>query len=224
MTDAATDGTPVEVTRAMVAAAWSAFREWDLSEDTDSDDAAMEAAIRAAFATRPPASVSGDLDDANRACLAKRKPGEPTFIILGRDPDGATIVRLWAERRALAGGEDNHVASVRAIADAMQAWRGAGNLPNSAPPSEAYPPLPASVSGEGEVIADILESYRQVLTAPFDPSKMFGADYDKNRKANANKLIAELPKVIAFLRALPAPQVSSDAGLVQKYNAGESEG
>ena len=81
------------------------------------------------------------LSKANQDCLAKAKPGEPVFIILGRDPDGGNITRLWGARR-LAAGDRAHGAAVLDIADDMNAWREAGNLPNTAPPADAYPPLP----------------------------------------------------------------------------------
>jgi hypothetical protein len=77
---------------------------------------------------------------ANRDCLAKARPGEPMFIILGRDPDGATIVKLWADRRAAAGDPD-HAAGVYALADAMREYAAdPKNAPESAPDAAAYPP------------------------------------------------------------------------------------
>jgi hypothetical protein len=86
--------------------------------------------------------MTDQLTSANRDCLVKAKPGEPMFIILGRDPDGGTIVRLWAQRRFDAG-DTEHAGPVFAIADAMDAWRTAGNRPESAPDADKYPPIPS---------------------------------------------------------------------------------
>ena len=85
-----------------------------------------------------PVKAGDRLTAANRDCLAKRKPGEPLFVILGRDPDGGNIVRLWAERRRDAGDPD-HAEPVFAIADAMDAWAAdPANAPESAPLASAY--------------------------------------------------------------------------------------
>lgn len=92
--------------------------------------------------TRMPTDANASLDKANRDCLAKAKPGEPMFIILGRDPDGGTIVRLWAERRLAAGGDPEHANPVFVIADRMDDWRAAGNRSESAPEPSAYKALP----------------------------------------------------------------------------------
>lgn len=78
--------------------------------------------------------------EANSGCWAKALPDEPMFIILGRDPDGANIVRLWARRRS-AAGDPAHGDPVLEVADAMDAWRAAGHRPASAPEPSAYPPL-----------------------------------------------------------------------------------
>ncbi|MFL6728091.1 MAG: Lar family restriction alleviation protein [Sphingomicrobium sp.] len=90
--------------------------------------------------TRTAYNPNERLSPANHDCLAKAKPGEPMFIILGRDPDGANIVRLWAQRRSDAGDPD-HAGPVFAIADAMDDWRAKGNLPESAPDAANYPPI-----------------------------------------------------------------------------------
>lgn len=33
-------------------------------------------------------------------CYANAEPDEPMFILLGRDPDAAELVELWAKKRA----------------------------------------------------------------------------------------------------------------------------
>lgn len=85
--------------------------------------------------------VIDNLDVANLDCLLKRLPGEPMFIILGRDPDGGFITRLWAQRRFDAG-DTEHANSVFSIADEMDAWAST-HKPESAPLREAYDKLPA---------------------------------------------------------------------------------
>lgn len=72
----------------------------------------------------------------NLATMSKALPGEPAFIILGRDPDGAFIVRLWADRRHEAGDPD-HADQVYAIANAMAEWA-ENNRPVTAPRAAAY--------------------------------------------------------------------------------------
>lgn len=94
---------------------------------------------RAAQTALVPRADMAELDAANRDCLAKRKPGEPVFIILGRDPDGGNIVRLWGERRRDAG-EPGHGEKAIAIAERMVEWA-QDHKPTSAPPPEAYPTL-----------------------------------------------------------------------------------
>jgi hypothetical protein len=85
--------------------------------------------------------------EANSGCWAKALDDEPMFIILGRDPDGGNIVRLWAERRS-AAGDPEHGEPVMAVADAMDAWRAAGHRPTSAPPQEAYSALHSTTQPE----------------------------------------------------------------------------
>lgn len=70
----------------------------------------------------------------NRACLEKRRDTEPMFIILGRDPDAANVVRYWAERRRDAG-DPEHAAKAFAVAELMAGYSGEAD---SAPPPEAY--------------------------------------------------------------------------------------
>jgi hypothetical protein len=82
------------------------------------------------------------LDQGNVDCLAKRRPGEPMFILLGRDPDAHIIVRLWAERRLAAGGDPEHCEQGLAIASLMEAYgTDPQNAPGSAPSRSAYPRL-----------------------------------------------------------------------------------
>lgn len=63
-------------------------------------------------------------------CLAKRQPGEPIFVLLGRDPEGAMAIRFWADRRGSRSFEDQSfvfesrkVNEAREIADSFDKWR-----------------------------------------------------------------------------------------------------
>lgn len=95
---------------------------------------------RAEYLAPTPASHTADIGEANHDCLAKRRLGEPMFILLGRDPDAHNIVRSWAERRLAAGGDPDHCNPVLALADQMQAYAAdPDNAPASAPPASAYP-------------------------------------------------------------------------------------
>lgn len=87
------------------------------------------------------------VEKGNHDCLAKRRPGEPMFILLGRDPDAHNIVRMWAERRLSAGGDPEHCQMGLDTAERMRAYAAdPANAPASAPRAEAYP-------GHGEAVA-----------------------------------------------------------------------
>lgn len=90
----------------------------------------------------------GDAAHDNQDCLAKRRVGEPMFILLARDPDAHNLVRTWAERRLLAGGDPEHCRMGLEAAAKMQAYAAdPANRPSSAPPAEAYPALPPTQAG-----------------------------------------------------------------------------
>lgn len=129
----------------------------------------------------PPASERAEVvddDKGNHDCLAKRRPGEPMFIILGRDPDGANTVRGWASRRLAAGGDPEHCQQGFATADRMQAYAAdPANAPASAPPSEAYASAPdqqdepvgwvlASLDGSWTSDPALAERWREVGWEP----------------------------------------------------------
>lgn len=81
-------------------------------------------------------------DEANADCLAKRRDGEPMFILLGRDPDAHNIVQMWAERRLAAGGDPNHCQLAYDVAERMRTYAAdPDNAPVSAPKAEEYPHL-----------------------------------------------------------------------------------
>ena len=65
-------------------------------------------------------------------CYANAHPDEPMFVLLGRDPFGAELVRLWADGREAAGEDPSKVAEARACADQMEAWcRAQGKVPRT---------------------------------------------------------------------------------------------
>jgi len=123
--------------------------------NVDSDERALwtasaNAVLSAAPASPIPTSVANE-DKGNHDCLAKRRPDEPMFILLGRDPDAWQIVRAWANRRLAAGGDPEHCMMGLRTANAMRDYAAdPANRPASAPPADAYPRLSASVNGAGE--------------------------------------------------------------------------
>ncbi|WP_133020338.1 hypothetical protein [Sphingomonas sp. PP-CE-1A-559] len=93
-------------------------------------------------------------DKGNHDCLAKRRPGEPMFILLGRDPDAWQIVRAWAARRLNAGGDPEHSMQGMKTANAMREYAAdPANRPASAPDASAYPRLDATQTREAELVA-----------------------------------------------------------------------
>lgn len=50
------------------------------------------------------------------------KPGEPTFVLLARDPIAPKLVRLWAAQMWSEHEASERIAEARACADAMDAW------------------------------------------------------------------------------------------------------
>ena len=54
---------------------------------------------------------------------AEAHPDEPIFVLFGRDPQAAGLVRLWASGRDFLEGEDDpKVAMAHKCADAMERW------------------------------------------------------------------------------------------------------
>lgn len=56
-------------------------------------------------------------------CYANAKPDEPMFILLARDPQAPTLVRLWAASRVTAEGCTDKVEEALRLADAMDDWK-----------------------------------------------------------------------------------------------------
>ncbi len=55
-------------------------------------------------------------------CYANAEPDEPMFILLGRDRDAASLVRLWALMRHAAGEDEKKVTEALQCAEAMDGW------------------------------------------------------------------------------------------------------
>jgi hypothetical protein len=66
-------------------------------------------------------------------CYVAAKPDEPMFVLLGRDPMAASLVRRWAVARYYEGEETAKVIEALDCADALEAWaREAGKIPRTA--------------------------------------------------------------------------------------------
>lgn len=67
-------------------------------------------------------------------CYENAHPDEPMFVLLGRDPAAAAIVRLWTSLRERLGEKDiGMLAEASACANAMEAWaREHGKDPDAA--------------------------------------------------------------------------------------------
>jgi hypothetical protein len=57
----------------------------------------------------------------NDPCLQAAQPTEPIFVLLGRDPDAAAIVRAWAELAACRQPPEQ-IAEAVAHADVMETY------------------------------------------------------------------------------------------------------
>jgi len=90
-----------------------------------------------AVSAPPPSAPEGDgtIVVPFNPCLAKLRPGEPFFVLLGRDVDAETAVRVWVESRTYRRGASDKTRSALALADAMRAYREAPPLPNPAQPT-----------------------------------------------------------------------------------------
>lgn len=58
-------------------------------------------------------------------CYDNALPDEPMFVLLGRDRDAPSLVRLWAMVREARGETLEKAAEARACANAMEKWRSA---------------------------------------------------------------------------------------------------
>ncbi len=144
-------------TAAEIAALRQSEHSWKINYratmDVNAQLRAENAELRATLATVAAANDEGVVDKGNHDCLAKRRPGEPMFILLGRDPDAWQIVRAWAARRLNAGGDPEHSLQGMKTANAMREYAAdPSNRPASAPDASAYPRLEV-VAGEGLEVA-----------------------------------------------------------------------
>lgn len=146
-----------------------------------------------------PQPGASKLTQANRDCIAKALPGEPMFVILGRDPDGATMVRLWAQRRKDAG-DAAHADPVFAIADDMDAWRAAGHRPESAPPADAYAPAPQPGGAETKELRAVFEEIGDAIAQIEVQAVHVGSDAEAR---GAQKALGAVAQIRARLLAPP---------------------
>jgi hypothetical protein len=75
-------------------------------------------------------------------CYEKAHPDEPMFVLLGRDPAGAAVVRFWMDLRAEFSNRDKDKAMLdeaAACAEAMDKWCGSiGRKPLRYPRLEVF--------------------------------------------------------------------------------------
>ena len=131
------------------------LRAWIKDEAQDKSWVAEDALIARIDEALSHPTPADDIGEGNLDCLAKRRPGEPMFIILGRDPDAEFITRLWGQRRHDAG-DPEHAKQVFALADEMAAYEG---KPESAPDASAYPP-----AADARTPDDVVEALGEVKT------------------------------------------------------------
>ncbi len=55
-------------------------------------------------------------------CYANAHPDEPMFVLLGRDPIGGALVRLWAEARETLKPGDKKIGEAQECAASMDEW------------------------------------------------------------------------------------------------------
>ncbi len=57
-------------------------------------------------------------------CLGKSQDDEPVFVLCARDPLASAVVRYWSDLANSNGVRPGKVLEARALADAMDQWRG----------------------------------------------------------------------------------------------------
>jgi hypothetical protein len=67
-------------------------------------------------------------------CFSSAAPDEPMFVLLGRDPMAAVLVRLWAMLRCIQGEETAKINEAMACALALENYaKGLGKAPTFLP-------------------------------------------------------------------------------------------
>lgn len=137
---------------------------------------------------------------ANHDCLAKRRPDEPMFILLGRDPDAHNIVRTWAERRLAAGGDPEHCQMGLDTAERMRAYASdPANRPASAPEASAYPAQHPVTEGAGEAVARVQKYLTErAKMRQMDPEEIHGLHIGDDREATL--MASDLRAILAALQ------------------------
>lgn len=105
------------------------------STETDSRDRALReraGLVAEPFADRLDAESHAELIAAIQGALSTAVqhdecciplPGEPSFVLLGRDPQAPDLVETWADVRAIAEPSSPKPEMARRIASAMRAWK-----------------------------------------------------------------------------------------------------
>lgn len=118
---------------------------------------AWVAAIEAALATAQPQGVP-------ECCVPD--DGEPSFVLLGRDPQAPALIETWAADRERAEPSSNKPGRARAIAAAMREFKAAN--PGKGMPADALAAAPTPHGGED---ARDAERYRNLVkSGKFVPS------------------------------------------------------
>ena len=170
----------------------------------------------------------GSEDKANHDCLAKRRDGEPMFILLGRDPDAHNIVRFWAERRLAAGGDPEHCRMGLDTSERMKLYAAdPANAPASAPPASAYPssPPPNPVGDEvGRMLAIVEGEKAHWLKEALKHRRPGGRRSDHAEADLERARIAD--RILVKFAALSTPPVGGgkEASVAQIAAAGPSGG
>jgi hypothetical protein len=87
-------------------------------------------------------------------CYAAAKPDEPMFVLLGRDPLAASLVRRWAVARHHEGESTAKVLEALDCADALEAWaRKHGKVPRTAA---------ISIPGRDDADRELLTKVREI--------------------------------------------------------------
>lgn len=124
----------------------------------------------------------------NLSCLAKKDHDEPMFIILGRDPDGGNIVRMWGNRR-IEAGDVEHGNKALIIADMMDKWAET-HKPRTAPQKQAYPDLPETHPNDASTLNEKIFTLGLTVKGDFHASYCF-----ESMKDRETWIIEEMPKL-----------------------------
>lgn len=92
--------------------------------------------------------------------------GEPSFVLLGRDPQAPALIEAWAADRERAEPDSDKPAKARAVATAMREYK-------VAHPDKGLPSAALSPRGGGEVVGYIVHSGAEVSRFEATQAAMF---------------------------------------------------